>query len=272
MKREILLPDHLADLRKSGLSDETIGLMNVYSVTLDDISRELGWCPAGVDSALVFPYLGIDKYSRYKVFPSFKDNEGHSVRYLQRKGTGAHLYVLKPVEAVLRNSSMPLAVAEGEKKTAALIQSGIMAIGVGGIWNWLDGQSHKAISSIDQIAWVDREVTLYFDSDIWHRQDLLKAVYALGKELEARGASIKVTVIEQTGTVKAGIDDFLLASGLKALTTLKTIPLSHKTFSQASEWWKGWKSKNIIETSTKDTNLKVIFPRISGHNEELVLA
>ena len=255
-------PDHLADLRKSGLIDKTIAMMGVRSLRPADIQKALGYDPKSVKSVLAFPYPGADEFFRYKVFPSIKDKEGHAVKYLQKQDTGAHFYILKPVEAVLQNSSVPLAIAEGEKKTAALIQSGVMAIGIGGVWGWRDGETHTAIQEFDQITWVDRDVQLYCDSDIWHRRDLLKAVYALSKEIESRGATVKVAVIGQSGKNKTGIDDFLVANGSKALAGLKMIPISHKAFSQSSKWWKEWTGKegrkgiNQTTADRKDTDLK----------------
>ena len=56
-----LHPDHIADLRKSGLSDETIKLMGVYSSRPGDIPSLVGWNPVNVESALVFPYPGVEK-------------------------------------------------------------------------------------------------------------------------------------------------------------------------------------------------------------------
>ena len=85
-------------------------------------------------------------------------------------------------------------------------------------------------------------MTLYFDSDIWHRLDLRNAVYALGKELEGLGARVSVAIIEQHGTEKAGIDDFLTANGGGAVSGLKCVPLTHAVFTQSKQWWKGWKS------------------------------
>jgi hypothetical protein len=251
-----LHPEHIADLQKSGLSSETIRSMGVYSVRPCDISRILGWEPKEVQSALAFPYLTTDGFIRLKVFPPQKDAKGHSVKYLQSKGTGTHLYVLPKAEEVLRNPSIPLAIAEGEKKTAALIEYGITAIGVGGIWSWLDGKTHQPIPELDQIAWVEREVKLYFDSDIWHRPDLLRPVYALGKELEDRGAEVEVVVLDQKGEDKIGIDDFLVNYGLEDLAKLKTIPLAHKAFNQASKWWKNWKDKVSKGAKSPSKNLK----------------
>lgn len=237
-------PDHLADLRKSGLTDETLLAMGVYSVPPADITRLLGWNPPQVLSALAFPYPKTDGFVRLKVFPSYQDKSGHTVKYLQPKGTPPHLYVLPVVEAILTNPALPLAVAEGEKKAAAMTQAGIMAVGVGGIWAWTEAKTHALIPELDRITWVEREVTLYFDSDIWHRPDLLNAVYALGKELEERGARVSVTIIEQQqGMDKAGIDDFLVAKGSEGLSGLKRLPLTHAAFTRSKPWWKKWKSR-----------------------------
>jgi hypothetical protein len=248
--------EHLADLKKSGLNPDTIQNMGVHTVVPGDIARLLGWDPQGVNSVLAFPYPGTEDFFRYKVFPPIKDQDGHTVKYLQRKGSGAHLYILPSVEEILKTASVPLAIAEGEKKAAALIQSGIHAIGVGGVWNWIDSETHEPLLKIDQIAWPDRPVRLYFDSDIWYRPDLLKPVFALGKELENPGAHVEVVLLEQNGQDKVGIDDFLVANGMDALSNLKTIPLSHKSFSKASTWWKRWKNKNREKGENKNADLK----------------
>jgi hypothetical protein len=251
-----LHPEHLADLKKSGLSPDSIQNMGAYSVTPGDIPRLLGWDPQGVNSVLAFPYPGIENFVRYKVFPAIKDKDNHTIKYLQRKGSGVHLYILPSVEEILKTPSEPMAIVEGEKKTAALIQTGIKAIGIGGVWSWINTETHEPISEIDRIAWVDRPVRLYFDSDIWHRPDLLKPVFALGKELENRGAIVEVVLIEQIGQDKVGIDDFLVANGTEALSNLKTISLSHKSFLKAAAWWKQWKSKNGSKRGNKNDALR----------------
>ncbi len=239
-----LHPDHAADLRKSGLTPETIAAMAVYSVPPSDIPQLLGWNPEQVQSALAFPYPGTGGFVRLKVFPPYQDKRGHQIKYLQAKKTPPHLYILPAVEAILTNSAAPLAVAEGEKKTAAMIQAGVMAIGVGGIWAWVESKTHAVIPALERITWVEREVTLFFDSDTWHRLELLNAVYALGRELEERGARIAVAIIEQQdGTGKAGIDDFLVAKGREGLHGLKRIPLTHAAFTRSKSWWKKWKAR-----------------------------
>ena len=63
------------------LSEETIEMMEVYSVRPFDIPMALGWNPEKVESALAFPYPGLD-FKRFKVFPSYDDAKGHKVKYL----------------------------------------------------------------------------------------------------------------------------------------------------------------------------------------------
>ena len=184
-----------------------------------------------------------------KVFPPYQDKRGHAVKYLQPKGTPLHLYVLPAAETILANPSIPLAIAEGEKKAAAMVQAGVLAVGVGGIWAWLEADRHAPMPELSRIAWVEREVTLYFDSDIWHRPDLLNPIYALGKELEELGAKVHVAVIEQQGAEKVGIDDLLAARGKGTLDALKSVPLTHAAFTHSKQWWKGWKSARQQDSS-----------------------
>ena len=81
-----LHPDHLADLRKSGLSDGTIRQSGIYSVPPGDINRKLGFNDSRIESVMAFPYPGCDGFERYRLFPSLEDRKYH-----QRQGTGNHL-------------------------------------------------------------------------------------------------------------------------------------------------------------------------------------
>ncbi len=188
---------HLADLRQSGLVDRTIEIMGAYSARPADIPKLIGWDPQKVESALVFPYPGVNGFCRVKVFPSYEDKQGHEVKYLQREGSGVHLYVLPPVRKVLGDPSIPLYFSEGEKKTAKGIQEKLLCVGIGGLWNWLRKGTGEGIEELDLIAWPDREAIITPDSDIWTRLDLQRAVFAFGKELESRGAKVSVVVIPE---------------------------------------------------------------------------
>ena len=227
-------PDHLADLRASGLTDETIRAAGVHSLAprfIDKFFR--GDVPAEIQTALCFPYQG-GTFARIKIFPSLG-----KMKYAQPPGTSATLYLPFPVK------NGPVYVAEGEKKTLAAYQHGLNVIGIGGVWCWLSkGQPIDDLSLID---WKDRDVTIIPDSDVFQRVDLMRAIYALGREIKNRGASVLVARIEQPGDMKIGLDDFLLAGGNVA--DLDVFNLHHQIFKGAAYWHGGWKLTRAMEAA-----------------------
>ena len=120
---------------------------------------------------MVFPYPGEDDFCRVKIFPPFTDEYGHTVKYLQRKGSGVHFYVLPLAHKALPGPMQAMAYTEGEKKSAKACQELVPYMGVDGLWNWRteDGP----IPMLDRIAHVDREELLYPNSDVWTKPDIL---------------------------------------------------------------------------------------------------
>ena len=55
-------------------------------------------------------------------------------------------------------------------------------------------QRGEPIDDLKLIEWDGRDVVIIPDSDVFQRQDLLRAVYALGRELRERGASVSVAI------------------------------------------------------------------------------
>jgi hypothetical protein len=220
--------DHLADLRASGLHDETIREAGVYSLAPRDIAHFFNLrrgMPAEIESALCFPYQG-NTFARIKLFPSLR-----KMKYAQPPKTGARLYMPFPVD------DRPLVVCEGEKKTLAAYQAGFNSLGIGGIWNWL---SHgEPIADLNLINWDGREVTIIPDSDVFQRPDLLRAIYALGREIQALGASVLIAQIPQPAVVKVGLDDFLVAGG--SIDQLEVFSLGHSVFKNCAFWHGRWK-------------------------------
>jgi putative DNA primase/helicase len=229
-------PDHLADLRASGLSDETIKAAGVYSIRPRDTSqffnRRRG-VPSEVESALCFPYQG-GEFARIKLFPPLR-----KMKYSQPPETGARLYMPFVFGAGA------LHVVEGEKKTLAAHQAGLNTVGIGGLWNWL--QDRRPIDDVNSISWDGREVTIIPDSDAFNRPDLFRAVYALGRELQSQGASVYVAQIPQPGAAKMGLDDFIVAGG--AIDRLEVFTLSHKIFKGCQYWYGGWKFKHALQAA-----------------------
>lgn len=255
MTRLSFHPDHLADLRKSGLNDEMKKLMGVYSARPADIQKLVGWNPEKVESVLVFPYPGANGFCRVKVFPSYKDNDGHTVKYLQKKGASSHLYVLPSVQEMLRDPSKVVIITEGEKKAAKAVQEGLPTISIPGLWNWVKRDTCEGIEDLDRIVWKGRSIIYVPDSDTWMRADLQKAVFALGKELERRGAEVTFLVLPQEGEEKVGLDDFLVRHSRTDLASLQDLTLSDDPLSRHQVWWEGWKRrKEEGQASNQDSH------------------
>ena len=81
-----LHPDHLADLRRSGLADETIEAAGIRSVPPTDWTRVLGASLAGsITSAMLIPYG--DGFDRVKLCPPVSTTIGSKRRYHQPPGS-----------------------------------------------------------------------------------------------------------------------------------------------------------------------------------------
>lgn len=225
--------NHLVDLRASGLNDETIRAAGVYSIRPCDLklffSARKG-VPSTIKTALCFPYQG-GEFARIKLFPPLG-----KMKYSQPPKTSARLYLPFTV------SDGPLYICEGEKKTLAAHQAGLNAAGIGGLWNWLT--NGEPIDDLKLIEWDGRDVVIIPDSDVFQRYDLLRAVYALGRELRERGASVSVAGIPQLGQKKIGLDDYLVAGG--RVDDLETFNLGGKAFQSASFWYGQWKLKALL--------------------------
>jgi hypothetical protein len=198
-----LHPDHLADLRKSGLNDETLLACRFQTVSAGELER-LGSHYEDVVSAYWIPYWGLrgDKidFARLKLFPPIKDTDGHTQKYWQASGSCPYLYLppLMDWAGIAADPHRPVIITEGEKKSACGCQYGLAVIGIGGCWCWRtnnEDDGKVVLPDFDWFAWQDREVELCPDSDGWRpdkRMEILAAFFALGKELERRGAHVSM--------------------------------------------------------------------------------
>jgi hypothetical protein len=129
INRPGLVREHLEDLRKSGLTDETIVQLGIVDCPPDSIKIN------GVTSAYTIPYYDLDGapsgFSRYRLFPPARTRDDHAQKYHQPSGSGVHLYFPSIVDwrAVAVSAAHPLIVTEGEKKAAKACQEGFPCIG-----------------------------------------------------------------------------------------------------------------------------------------------
>lgn len=226
-----LLPGHLTDLRKSGLSDATIAEASIKSVPHADIGRRLGFNISFIISAYEIPYNA--SFSRFKVFYD-ETSTGKHPKYLSRKNSGSRLYIPLQARAVLSDTSIPLYITEGEKKALKASQEGFPCIGLSGLWGWSNG-GKELIPDFDSITFEGRTVYLIPDNDYLlpnrdgYEKNLNQAIYLLANKLKSRGA--KVFIIELPQGAEKGLDDFLCAHPLEdfhSLPVIEVLSLSEK--------------------------------------------
>ena len=218
MNPQALHPEHLADLRKSGLTDATIAAAGVWTVRPGDIGKKLGGNDYGILTLLSFPYPGCEGHERFKCWYQ----EGKSgPKYRQKTGAANRLYLPPTVD--LAGDGL-LTICEGEKKTLALNQAGIPAVGIGGVWNWCEkGEGYRKpkesrpISDLDRVNW-RRPVHIIFDSDAHDNPLVRLAAFRLARELSRRGAVVSILFLPVgPNGEKVGADDFLVAHGAEKL-------------------------------------------------------
>jgi uncharacterized protein DUF3854 len=227
-----LLAEHIADLQRSGLADETIAKMAVSSVGPDDLDSRFKM--GGVQSALRFEYLqlnGFSPFHRLKFFPPFIKPDGDIQKYGQPGDTGCRLYVPEPVIDIFRDKDAPLLICEGEKKTWAAVQAGLPAVGIGGIYNFNDKSTDWLIPELDEVLKPDRFLTYCPDSDVWLDPRKLQSVFHFGTKIELRtGKFYLVKLPVGPGGKTMGLDDFLLAYGVADFEKLTRLTLKNALF------------------------------------------
>lgn len=209
--RSELHPEHLADLRKSGLSDETIVRQRIRTAPPDMISKLLGFDAPEIVSAFVIPFPdprgGWMNHVRLKVFPSFKTDTG-TIKYLQPKRSGQRIFFpVATLDAVL-HSADALYVTEGEKKSLAVAQLGLPVIGICGIEGWHLAGSRDLHPDLDDAGIRGRVVNVIPDADVRTNPAVHAAVHRLGQALYARGATANLMRVPAG---YKGIDDWLAA-------------------------------------------------------------
>jgi P4 family phage/plasmid primase-like protien len=242
-----LTPRHLADLRKSGLTAETISACDFYSVQAPaTVQKLLRWkCYHGeLGACLAIPFNDQDGkptgYVRLKPdsprTAKQKDGNGRIVKYESPKGSTNRAFFPPGTLARLHDASVPLVITEGEKKAAAADQHGFASVGVTGVWNWQLKRNRDAngmptgerelINDLAGIPWKGRLVYLTFDSDAATNRMVLRAESCLAEVLARHDATVRIVRLP-AGDLgadgmprKVGLDDYLIAHGPEAFRQL----------------------------------------------------
>ena len=108
-------------------------------------------------------------------------------------------------------STEPLIITEGEKKSAVATKRGFPTIGLGGVWCFMSKKNNVTLLPIfDDINLADRMVYICFDSDASTNPNILAAEGMLSQRLLEKGAVVMITRIPMSDKGKVGLDDYLL--------------------------------------------------------------
>jgi hypothetical protein len=240
----------LADLRRSGLTDETIAEMRLQSIPKGaDCRTLLGWDHTPGNGGYKIPYFDLDGrdtgFFRIRFVPALKKNDGGLTRYGQPKGTTTRAYLppLASCRSAWRDPRVILCVTEGEKKAAKACQEGILTVGLGGVNSWMrrkfrcktekitpegkDGE-FSIISLLDSkeiqmmkervaedlldLPFVGRHVYVCFDNDGEVNPQVQLAAFDFSTWLEERDAFnvVQILLPPRADGTKQGLDDYLL--------------------------------------------------------------
>ncbi len=223
-----LTPNHIADLKRSGLDEANIDQSGIYSASAEEVAQILGRQDVGTGMIIPYPQLnGSPPFIRVK--PDKPPiHKGRPAKYLTPKGAGNCLYVPRGKESCLFSASHPLLITEGEKKALKAAQEGFACIALSGVWCFRQrdketGKS-RSLPDLDHVEWGGRKVFIIYDSDIVDKLEVQRAECALAEELQRRGAIVRsVRLPVGPGGEKVGLDDFLVQYGEQGADRLREL-------------------------------------------------
>lgn len=211
----------LGDLRRSGLTDETIAEMRVFTGSgnkTEMLKEILGFASLEAQSLpqitdlYCLPYIQSDGYCRVKL-----ENPVNGAKYLSPVKAHYHLwhiYFLQQEIGKFNKPNLPLILTEGEKKAARLTQEirakqlDALALGFAGVSLWEHCVEWKRVALPGRVAYIA------FDSDFAGKRPVQLEIAKFALWLYSRKATPKL-LTWQEGKGK-GIDDFLVGGGYLA--------------------------------------------------------
>lgn len=167
---------------------------------------------------------------RYLVDPTPKGfTQKKPKRYAQPGKSGTRVYFTRCLdwERLMQDVQEPLLITEGESKSAVAAYMGMPCLGLGGVFNFMQGVD-DLLPELEAIKWRGRDVLIVFDSDAASNPNVIAAEARLVDELmRKRGAKVTIIRLPPDGDNKEALDTFLEKYGPPALIALleKTQPL-----------------------------------------------
>lgn len=232
-----------ADAKRSGLSQKDVEQLGFEYLDHDALVALLSHVKklkfADEGGAFIIPYFNTDgdmiKEFRVRFLDEVFDNGHKVIRYSQPTGQAGKFYFAPFIEweEVLKDTSKPIYIVEGEKKAAYLCKLGFFAIGIGGVWNWMSDKS--PIGDFALATWPGRSVYILFDADKHHKPNVMQAETALAQHVAKLGAI--PYAIDLPGPEK-GADDFGVAQGgtANAREAINALPKRNLLFTETQSF------------------------------------
>lgn len=254
----------LAGLAASWIPEQLAEQALIRRVSSQEAREIIGGTRKGDLAGLLFPYLwpGEDHVREYRLRRDtpeveYKDGRRKDVnKYLSPPGRGNMLYLVPGTASEwLSRAAMPAVITEGEKKTLSLWRLAheaagekaklpkFLPIGLSGVWNWRgtlgketgpngERQDVKGpIADMTRVTWMERKVTIAFDSNVRGNDSVRAARRELAKWLIDQGARVYLAELPEEPGVN-GIDDYLAKHGagqaLKLLRSAKAAKVEPK--------------------------------------------
>jgi len=218
-----------ADLRRSGLRDETIRAAGFRHIKGEAVRGVLGWSPkSGIwGDCLYIPYRDANgnETGFGRVKPDFPriDDKGRKVKYETARQAGNKAY-FPPGFAAAFKTAKTVVVSEGEKKCLSATQAGFCCVGLAGVWCFQPKRlrneagkpygERRLLPELAALNWKGKTVVIAFDSDATEKDAVRLAEFRLAELLGELGADIRVARIPAVvAGGKTGVDDFLVHHG-----------------------------------------------------------
>jgi hypothetical protein len=162
----------------------------------------LGFDIAAIRSAMLIPFPdptgGFMDHVRLRVFPTITDHRGQTVKYLQPRRSGVRLFFpLRTLDAVLHGEGA-LWLVEGEKKSLAVAQLGLAAVGFCGVEAWHVSRSSELLPDFQYLSLRGRRIELLPDGDVATNSNVSWAVRRLADALRAQGARPRLVKLPES--------------------------------------------------------------------------
>jgi hypothetical protein len=213
--RPTLSAEHEAMLVASGIAPEIWKERGYQTVYEPRLLKQLGFSnsQSQLVPGLLVPLLNPCGEESWQIRPDHPRLKGDKPRkYESRWGQPLVVDVHPRFHEFLDDPSVPIFVTEGAKKVDSLATLGHMALGFAGVDCWRS--KGEPLGDWDGIELEGRRVIICFDSDARTNPNVLRAMRALERFLDSRGAWVQFVVPPAAADgSKQGVDDYLGGGG-----------------------------------------------------------